>query len=1258
MFIYHLTRTTQHVLFWALICIAVLLNTVRFFLVDCSDYRLMLEQKIRATTNIPVHIGKISSRIHNFTSVLVLENIGIETLPDTITPAIQLKEVEIGIDLLQLMLSADPLSATWVTLIGANIDAIRQLDGSFTIKGIPSSDTQPLWLQQGHRYQLLDSHIRFTDLKSQSEPVDFTHIDLVLKNHQQQHEIHVLTDLPEQYGESLRISAQLNGDLFETSHLQGQVYIEGQNLQADALNTADLPAGLTQITGSGDLRLWSDWQDARPVRVSGYLQAQQIRVQNSQDAVMHLDTLQGNVTWQQSQGGWRLAAKEIDIVANSQRWVDGEFYLGQDQQLNWALVIKKLDLQVLAHIAPIFINNPTAQTDWLSAHPSGMLTDFAAFVQADSQKYALQGNFSQLGYQDIKSSSSLQGLSGQISGTENAGRINLTSADVIINTIELFRTPLTVKLLLGSISWWQQTESWQINSKNLVINSPDFQTKTDFDLEIPKNQTSPYLDLHCQIQNFSDISKISNYLPAKIMSKDAVIWLDQAFIAGQIQQGDIVMRGRLADFPFTPEQGEFDALLNMENAEMQFNPDWPHLYQVNTDIHFSGADLLVSINQGNSENVEIKQAIAKITDVANSEYVQVYGQLQSKIQDALVYLHHSPLRKKADPLLKILDFDSQTQIDLDLHLPYYEKDPLRVQVASHLDNASLTLKAPQLKVSNINGVLNFTEDQVSSINLTGKTLGYPIQAQLSNDRIATYLKISGSTSTANLEKQFSFLQDSIGKGMFNYQADVSVPHALNQASTLEISSNLQGVSLEGEDFLSKSADTARLLKLNFQFDNSNLLPLQVHYGDNLNAALLIDTGQNLLHSGHVILGRAEAHTETQAGLHVEINQAEFKLSQAFSSLTGHDSRWPALRELNLDTDQLFWQGQNLGFMHGHFQHINQSWLGEVDSPIAKGKLQIPEQNSSSEPLKLTMDTINLTAMSALNFNAAEDVITSLPLIDIDSKQVLWRTVNLGKLKLQTERINNGLHFKKIKFSGAEKDIEFSADWVKQLHGSTTLISGSLSMNGFGQFLSELGFSQDIKETHAELDFTGGWNAAPQQFGMEKLNGQLHIKLNNGRIASIEPGVGRLLGLIAMEQWAKRLSLDFSDIYRQGLAFDQISGDFKITNGVAYTDNMLIDAVSAKMKVVGTTNLVEKTVNHQVAVIPKSSGALPIAGTIVDSVAEIITNVVMDDYKEGYFFGSEYQITGRWGEISVIPINERDGLLKKTWRGLTDFGWLN
>jgi hypothetical protein len=76
------------------------------------------------------------------------------------------------------------------------------------------------------------------------------------------------------------------------------------------------------------------------------------------------------------------------------------------------------------------------------------------------------------------------------------------------------------------------------------------------------------------------------------------------------------------------------------------------------------------------------------------------------------------------------------------------------------------------------------------------------------------------------------------------------------------------------------------------------------------------------------------------------------------------------------------------------------------------------------------------------------------------------------------------------------------------------------------------------------------------------------------------------------------------------------------------------------------------------VAPKSADAVPIAGTIMGKVASFIGRSLTGKDQDGYFFGSQYLVTGEWGKVKVIPHHENDGLLQKTWNGLTDFSWLN
>ena len=1256
----HITRATRHLLFWGLILVALTLSLVRILLASIDNYQVELQQKIRQVTDMPVSFGQIEAGLRGFNPEVILKNIRIEATTSGVQPDIQLKEIRLGFDFLGLILSRDWLASSRVTLVGANLQVSRNPDGSFSIKGLQASEGQPLWLLQGGKYEILDSEIHWQDLKRHSEAVHFDHLDLVLKNHlaDDGHELHLMSQLPNQYGDHLRISAVFSGNFFQPGGLQGQLYIEGTDLQATALVTGDLPLGLNLQSGAGDVRIWSFWRDSVPYRLMGYIQAQQISISKNQAKPLHLDTFSGNFDWSDQQGRWRFAGYDVDIFAHHQHWPDGGFSLQQDAQGNLSAVIKQLDLPAAMYLAPLLV--PADNADWLKLNPRGRLRDVSVYVTSDFEHYAVRGGFEALGVDQFAAIPNLQGVSGTLSATESYGQIDLESHNAKINATEWFRNPLTIKKLQGQLQYWQSVDNWQFFSRNLQIDSDDFETASRVNLLIPKSENAPLLDLVTRFGRFTDISQVPKYLPTKIMDAGAVDWLDSAFVAGRISHGEIVVNGDLDQFPFVQGQGRFETVFALENAEIQFNAAWPHLRNIYADVQFLGADLQVGILEGVSEKVNIDQAVVTIPDLANSENVFVWGLLRTKVMNSLAFLQKSPLKTKIASVAKMISSEADTRIDLDLKLPYSITDPVKVNVNAYLDDAQLIVKPIDLKVENIKGVFNFTEDRISSEQIEARTLGYPIQGRWYSDEWANYLDIEGSTSSEQIEKQFSFLQNDAVNGVFSYLAKLKLPYAAKQAGELNISSSLKGISVDNPFGLAKTAVEEKPLNLDFQFDDTPKLPLTLQYGNDLQALFLLDKAQETLFSGHIVLGQAQAKRYDQPGLKLDIKQPEFNLSQAMGMMSSNSAqfRLPEVQEIAIDTEQLIWLGQPLGALRCALKHEAQAWQGNIDSEMAKGHFQVPDQRGGNKPISLQMDYLNLSEMDKFSFESADEVINILPLVDITSKQLLWRGMDLGGLKLLAQRQNNGIHFDKFRLQNAKNTIDLTADWLQQPTGSSTLVQGKLKAEGFGALLSQLNFTDDIKETSAEINFKGGWRGGPHQFSLARLNGQMQLDLKDGRISSIEPGFGRLLGLIAMEQWVKRLSLDFTDVYRQGLAFDDIKGQFSIKDGLAYTEDLTVNAVSATFNIAGFVNLADKTLDQRVAVVPKSSDALPIAGTIVSGVAGIITRVVTSDYKDGYFLGSKYQLSGNWGNVEVTPLHDEDGLLNKTWRGLTGFGWLD
>lgn len=1256
--LYHVTRATRHLLFWSLVLGAVTLSSVRLLLIQADGYRGELERKIVELSGVPLSIGKLGANMRGFSPELVLKDIAVREPEPAGGAAVQLQEVRIGIDLLQWLWSRDALSSSWVTLVGAKISVVREVDGRFSIRGLNGdSDSQPLWLLQGGKYEILKSEITWQDLQRHGRPITFQQFDLLLKNDfdRREHEVHVLSALPETYGRSLRLSARLRGDVFAGNDLDGRLYLKGQDIHWDKLITGELPLDLQVGSGNGDLELWSDWQASAPVRLVAKVAGRQWVLQRGERS-LQLDELTGQLQWQQKSDGWQITGRDLSIAAGGKRWDGGEFTAAVFQDGRTAARIGRLELEPALRMASFF-----ADAGALTALPAtlhGVLEDAGLYAENAGASYAVQGRFRDLGMTADGQWPELSGLQGEIVGTDRQGELRIDAEQVGLVADKLFRWPLILSRLQGRVQWQRVGDDWRIDSDGLELDTPDFATTSRFGLMLPVGK-APQLDLRMVFGRFDDMARVKHYLPAKIMDQDAVAWLDDAFVAGRINQGEVVVQGSLDKLPFADGSGKFEVLFGIDQGEIQFNELWPHLRDLQAEVHFEGEGLTVGLVDGRSEQVRIDQSVIEIPSLTDSHRVWVQAKVGGAVNDALRFLQKTPLSTTADNVLSSIAVAGETEVSLDLSIPFVATEASDVEVLARLDGARIDVKSAALPIDKVSGVLRFTEDGLYSDGLDAVSLGYPIRAKIDSRANATAIVIDGRTDIPNLRKQFVFLDNDLAKGALSYRAVLELPFAKEQAGQLLIATDLQGVTIDAADDLAKTAEQKRDATLEFTLSDTPGMPLRVRYGDVLQAALTVDKAKQNLSAGHIVYGSGVAEFLSEPGLKLEVKRPTFKLS-SWTGLLGNAeavAKWPALSEIAIDTEQLQWKDRQLGALYLALQRVEQGWQGRINCKAAQGVVRIPGQFGTDGRIGLDMDSLDLSALADLDFAQGGMAVTDLPLIDIASNKLWWRSVNLGKLTLETERLPNGVHFKQFSLTGPSRKIQIGGDWLRQEGGTATQIRGTLSMDGFGQFLSELHFADDMKETHAEIDFNGGWTGAPYQFSLATLNGQLQINLTDGRISSIEPGFGRLLGLIAMEQWAKRLSLDFSDMYKKGMAFDAITGHFKIGNGIATTQDLLVNAVSAKLRIKGDVNLVDKTLNQQVAVVPKSSDALPIAGTIVGGIATMITRVVTDDYKEGYFFGSAYQLQGPWHDIQVLPLRDKDGLLKKTWNGLTDFSWM-
>lgn len=1266
--IHHITRATRILIFWSLIASALGLTAIRFFLSGLENYKSELEREIGTLINAPVEIGRIKTGMRAITPELLLKDIKIlGEEADSPTSSIKFEEIRLNIDLWDVLWTRQLWGSSWITIVGADLTIKRKTDGSFAIAGLQAGaeNDRPLWLLQGRKFEFLHSRIAWRNELRGGEPVQFEHVDLVIKNEGDRHQLHMLTRLPENLGDSLRVSMELSGNFFETGDLDGKIYLEGLGINLDETTTGEIfPDGHVK-SGFGDLKLWAHWQQGRMAEAAGDVALQGLALTIDGKNDFSVDRLDSLFKWRDDGKRWQLDIGRLQIEDRRRSWAQAQFSLAVERDgsggiKNIALAAHRLDLKDVSELLVLPGLLPAEQIDRLaSIKLAGNLTDFTLFADPDNRRFALDGEFSGLSFAAFDAVPGFTGLAGRIRGNDESGYLQLSIDKAQMELSEQFRQALPIERLQGRIDWRQRLDAWVVSSKQIFLEAPGMPTVSRFTLTVPKEETSPVLELQSAF-SVADISQVKNYLPATSIDSDAVAWLDRAFVSGRIPHGGLLVSGALADFPFTEGQGVFEVLFDLSGMTLSYDPEWPNLTEVDATALFYGESLTVDVRKAKTVANSVKKAQITIPSLGDDPHLRVRGVAEGSISGVLDFLQQTPIGSPVGALLGAITPYGNTSVKLGLDIPLAGPGPTKVDGAAALDNASLVVHSFDLPVDRIKGALKFNEQGIYAESINAVTLGSPVQVSIDSEPNQTVVKVAGQAAVDDLQNHFKLPWWHLAEGKTDYRLDLILPADDNGSPQLTIDSELIGVSLALPDVLAKTTEQNRPLSLVFNMNDERWLPVRLNYDNQLHAAFKIDIRRQTLHSGHFLFGSGSTQFSGEPLIKLEANRKQMNLEEWLSFAEGENSANVEpiqVHEIKIKTQNLINKFKDLGSLDLIMTRRNDAWVGKIDSPAAKGDLHIPLDRTGDGKIKLAMDFIDLSELSRIQLNNDSAKPSDLvPLFDIDSEKVIWRSTDLGRLELRTVRIPHGLHFKKLTISDKNEKLNLTGNWLNDGFKYVTELKGTFEGRHFGRLLNELGLYESMKETRVAVQIDVNWDAAPYQFSLTRLFGKLDIELNDGRLLSIEPGLGRILGVMAFSQWLKRLQLDFRDIYKEGLTFNSIKGRIHLADGIASTGNLEVDAVPAKITLSGTANLTEKTLDQQVWVVPKSSDAVPIAGTIVGRLAGLIAKAVTSDYKEGFFFGSQYRIQGSWEQPEVIPLHEDDGLFNKTWKGLTDFPW--
>jgi uncharacterized protein YhdP len=261
----------------------------------------------------------------------------------------------------------------------------------------------------------------------------------------------------------------------------------------------------------------------------------------------------------------------------------------------------------------------------------------------------------------------------------------------------------------------------------------------------------------------------------------------------------------------------------------------------------------------------------------------------------------------------------------------------------------------------------------------------------------------------------------------------------------------------------------------------------------------------------------------------------------------------------------------------------------------------------------------------------------LPALDIVAERFDFRGKWLGKLELNADNEGDEWRIARLDITNGHAKFASHGVWRRTATGPITTLALKLETENLNALMGQFGYADSIKGGNGSLEGNLVWPGYPYDFAVANLAGSFKVLARHGQFAKIDPGAGKLLGLLSLQSLPRRATFDFRDVFSAGFAFERISADVKIARGILLTDNFEISGPAAFVSLKGEVSMPKETQTVTVQVVPEVGEAAAIAATIVGTPVLGLSTLVVSKLLNNPFgkvVAYEYHVTGTWDNPEV------------------------
>lgn len=1249
---------TTYLLWGVIIVVTSVVLGLRYYLLpQIKDYRETIASHASSALGQRVTISDISAGWNGLNPHFDLRNISLFDQENR--PALQFEHIEASLSWLSLVVGEPRLES--LVIHQPRLTVRRETDGTLYVAGIsmngPSQPTFPNWLLRQQEIVVRDASVVWQDDFRHSPALSLEKLNLLIErpfSHSlMDYHRFGLTAVPS-VGASKPIDIRgsvYGGDVAQTAKWHGKLYAEVDGTEIHAWRTwLTLPPTFSQ--GYGAMRLWLDFAENTVQQTTADIALSNVTTHfNPDKPPLALKQISGRIEWQKrNNDGYALVASKLALTAEhglsiSTGSVNVQRASASDPVKGF-LKVDTLALEPLVALADYLPIGDDNRQKLAALAPTGALHNVYLQWQTKEdklEKYVMRAGFHDLGIQPYLTTPGFSGLSGSLDADERGGKLHLDSHQAVLNLKNIFRQPIPADSLNAQVQWTHFPYP-EIKITNLSISNPHLSGIINATYR-HDGIKGGYLDLTGDIRN-ADAKYASFYYPT-VLGKETLHWLDTSIFAGHSDDVKVRVKGYLDDYPYIGgKTGEFSVTATIRDGFVDYANDWPKIEGLGLKMKFYENKMLLTEAQGRTLGMQIANTTVRINALdAEHPLLEIEGRAYGPVQEGLRFIDKSPISTAINHFTDGMKGTGTGKLALKLSMPVDNVNATHISGSYTVINGALQGDGEWPTLERINGKLDFTESSIKADRVQATVYGGPMSFNLassSNGRVD--IRAFGKLTHIGLHQALSHPLTSRLYGSADWRGQIT---SQNKRTDFAIEfPDLLGLSIALPYPFDKSSDTKAPLRIERKLTTDGDA-IAVDYGTNeraVSARMMRTQKSGALHMDKTdIRFGGDTHPSSPArGITLGGTLAQLDADQWLSVLDkGADSKAADnnsinISKLKLGSLDLF--GKRINDLLIDAKADGDNWKSTIKSREITGDIIWQPQGAGHITARL--ESLIIPDAAPAKLSASDDNSPQpkqYPAISLSANQFETRGKKLGKLDINARQEGNHWNIDSLRLENPDFVVDMSGAWQNWRRNATTRLNVNMTVNDLGKSLERFGYPGAIKDSTATLKGTLSWPGSPQAFAPAALSGAFSLNVTKGQFLKIQPGVGRLLGILSLQNLPRRLLLDFRDVFSSGFAYDKISGDVKIMQGVMHSDNFVMDGVTAKVEITGDTNLSKETQNLHVKVSPAVSDSLSLAafagGPAVGVAAFVAQKLLRDPLNK--IASYEYDIVGTWDDPKEV-----------------------